>query len=77
MRWSHLEDDLTNARSQVNELHLACDRGNEVDHLVDQIETGFAVHFGCERLVVVKVVGITNGSVVHLDTLYIMVSGKL
>ena len=58
-----------NIKIHSHELHLACDRGNEVDHLVDQVETGFAVHFGCERLVVVKVVGITNGSVVHLDTL--------
>ena len=69
MRWSHLEDDLTNARSQVNELHLACDRGNEVDHLVDQVETSFPVHFRCERLIVVQVVWVTDGSVVHLKTL--------
>ena len=40
----YLEDDLADPRAQVNELHVAGDGRDQVDHLVDQVEAGLAVH---------------------------------
>ena len=62
----YLEDHLTNARSQINELHLAGDRRDQINHLVDQIEAGLPVDFRGERLIMIQVIWIADGSVVHL-----------
>ena len=62
----YLEDHLTNARSQINELHLAGDWRDQINHLVDQIETGLPVDFRGERLIMIQVIWIADGSVVHL-----------
>ena len=64
----HLQHDLTHTGSQVNELHLAGDWRDRVDHLVDQIKTGLAVNLRCERLVLVQGVRVADGVVVHLDS---------
>ena len=65
----YLEDHLTNARSQINELHLAGDWRDQINHLVDQIETGLPVDFRGERLIMIQVIWIADGSVVHLISL--------
>ena len=65
----YLEDHLTNARSQINELHLAGDRRDQINHLVDQIEAGLPVDFRGERLIMIQVIWIADGSVVHLISL--------
>ena len=65
----YLEDHLTNARTQINELHLAGDRRDQINHLVDQIETGLPVDFRGERLIMIQVIWIADGSVVHLISL--------
>ena len=65
----YLEHHLTNARSQINELHLAGDRRDQINHLVDQIETGLPVDFRGERLIMIQVIWIADGSVVHLISL--------
>ena len=62
----YLEDHLTNARSQINELHLAGDGRDQINHLVDQIEAGLPVNFRGERLIMIQVIWIADGSVVHL-----------
>ena len=65
----YLEDHLTNARTQINELHLAGDRRDQINHLVDQIEAGLPVDFRGERLIMIQVIWIADGSVVHLISL--------
>ena len=65
----YLEYHLTDARSQINELHLAGDRRDQINHLVDQIETGLPVDFRGERLIMIQVIWIADGSVVHLISL--------
>ena len=65
----YLEHHLTNARSQINELHLAGDRRDQINHLVDQIEAGLPVDFRGERLIMIQVIWIADGSVVHLISL--------
>ena len=65
----YLEDHLTNARSQINELHLAGDWRDQINHLVDQIEAGLPVDFRGERLIMIQVIWIADGSVVHLISL--------
>ena len=67
---THLENNLAHTRSQVDKLHFTCDRRNEVNHLVDQVKTRLSVHFRCERLIVVQVIGVADGSVVHLKKLW-------
>ena len=65
----YLEDHLTNARTQINELHLAGDRRDQINHLVDQIEARLPVNFRGERLIMIQVIWIADGSVVHLISL--------
>ena len=65
----YLEDHLTNARTQINELHLAGDRRDQINHLVDQIEARLPVDFRGERLIMIQVIWIADGSVVHLISL--------
>ena len=64
---SHLEHHLADTRAQVDELHLVVDRGDRVNHLVDQLKTCLPVNFGCERLIIVQLIWVWDSVVVHLD----------
>ena len=57
---------MANARTEVDKLHLGCDRRDEVDHLTHEVKTGFSVNLGGEGNILVQIVGISDGSVVNL-----------
>lgn len=60
----HLKDHLTDTRAEIDECVLLAD-GDVLEHLLDQLVAGLAIHLRREWLILVELVGIEYGSIVN------------